>query len=149
MNVAAFLLGKNFHKWKLRKIDRDIAKGIEQFDNYAKNIIEELIKKIKNTGTFSESKDISGVIELLIKSDKLTKEEGKDFAENDHYSEKELIDEFKTFFMAGTDTTANNTTILIYQLAKHPDVMRKVKEEIEQKIGSRFGSLTFEDLKKL
>ena len=39
MNVAAFLLGKNFHKWKLRKIDRDIAKGIEQFDNYAKNII--------------------------------------------------------------------------------------------------------------
>ena len=147
--MAAFLLGKNFHKWKLRKIDRDIAKGIEQFDNYAKNIIEELIKKIKNTGTFSESKDISGVIELLIKSDKLTKEEGKDFAENDHYSEKELIDEFKTFFMAGTDTTANNTTILIYQLAKHPDVMRKVKEEIEQKIGSRFGSLTFEDLKKL
>ena len=147
--MAAFLLGKNFHKWKLRKIDRDIAKGIEQFDNYAKNIIEELIKKIKNTGTFSESKDISGVIELLIKSDKLTKEEGKDFDENDHYSEKELIDEFKTFFMAGTDTTANNTTILIYQLAKHPDVMRKVKEEIEQKIGSRFGSLTFEDLKKL
>ena len=53
MNVAAFLLGKNFHKWKLRKIDRDIAKGIEQFDNYAKDIIEELIKKIKRTETFS------------------------------------------------------------------------------------------------
>ena len=86
---------------------------------------------------------------MLIKSDKLTKEEGKKEDGNDFYSEKELIDEFKTFFMAGTDTTANNTTILIYQLAKHPDVLRRVKEEIEQKIGRRFGSLTFEDLKKL
>jgi len=41
------------------------------------------------------------------------------------------VDEFKTFFMAGTDTTANNTTILIYQLAKYPEVQEKVRKEIE------------------
>ena len=59
------------------------------------------------------------MIELLIRSGKLKSNENNK-EDGDFYTEKELINEFKTFFMAGTDTTANNTTILIYQLAKYP-----------------------------
>ena len=66
---------------------------------------------------------------MFLKSNQLkSKEEGK--KEGDFYTKQELIDQFKTFFMAGTDTTANNTTILIYQLAKHPKVLEKVRKEI-------------------
>jgi cytochrome P450 len=38
------------------------------------------------------------------------------------YTIEDLICDFKNFFAASTDTTANTTTILTYLLAKHKDV---------------------------
>jgi cytochrome P450 family 12 len=52
--------------------------------------------------------------------------------------------------MAGTDTTANSTTIMIYLLAKNPDIEAKVRKEIEEVIiGEDLSQLTHEHLKKL
>lgn len=36
------------------------------------------------------------------------------------------------FFLAGTDTTSTFTQNMIYQVAKNPDIERKVREEIEK-----------------
>jgi cytochrome P450 len=51
--------------------------------------------------------------------------------------------------MAGTDTTANNTTILIYLLSKHPEVQARVRQEIGEYIGDDLSQLTHDQLKKL
>lgn len=51
--------------------------------------------------------------------------------------------------MAGTDTTANNTTILIYQLAKYPDILKRVRQEIQSVLPPSTKDITYEHLKQL
>ncbi len=46
----------------------------------------------------------------------------------DFYTIQDLIDEFKNFFFAGTDTTSNNTTVLIYLLSKYTNIQQKLRE---------------------
>ena len=45
-------------------------------------------------------------------------------------SEEEIFEEFSVFFIAGTDTTSNFTQMMIYSIATHPEIERKVREEI-------------------
>lgn len=66
---------------------------------------------------------------MLIKENRLKDDSYRSEEEQkDYYTHSDLIDEFTTFFMAGTDTTSNNTTILIYLLAKYPEVQEKVRK---------------------
>lgn len=44
----------------------------------------------------------------------------------------QLIDEIKILFIAGHETTANALTFTFYLLAKHPEIQKKVFEEIVQ-----------------
>jgi cytochrome P450 len=41
---------------------------------------------------------------------------------------QDLIDEFKTFLFAGTDTTSNSTSILIYHIAKNKEIEKKLRK---------------------
>lgn len=73
------------------------------------------------------------MVDLLIKENKLKYTEEADTEDvaspkKDFYTIQDLIDEFKNFFFAGTDTTSNNTTILTYLLSKHTDIQQKVRE---------------------
>lgn len=47
--------------------------------------------------------------------------------------------------MAGTDTTATFTQLMIYSIATHPEVERKVREEIECHMNDE--DYSFENLK--
>lgn len=38
-----------------------------------------------------------------------------------YYNQKKIIEEFKTFFFAGSDTTTNLFHMAIYYLAKNPE----------------------------
>ena len=40
--------------------------------------------------------------------------------ELDHFSNQEIFEEFKMFFLAGTDTTAHFTQMMVYYLIKNP-----------------------------
>ena len=44
--------------------------------------------------------------------------------------EEEIFEEFNAFFVAGTDTTSNFTQMMIYEIARHPEIEAKVREEI-------------------
>ena len=48
------------------------------------------------------------------------------------YNEQSIFDEFRTFFFAGVDTTSNYLSTMIYLVVKHPEVERKVREEVEK-----------------
>lgn len=48
------------------------------------------------------------------------------------YSTKAIIDELMTFMLAGSDTTSNLTVFIVLELAKNPNILKKMKAEIDQ-----------------
>jgi len=47
-----------------------------------------------------------------------------------------LRDEIMNLAVAGRDTTASILTFTVYMLSQHPDILRRLREEILIKIGS-------------
>lgn len=62
-------------------------------------------------------------------------------------TDAQLRDEVMTIFLAGHETTANALTWTFYLLSSHPDVRRRLQNELSTVLGGR--SPTFEDLPKL
>ncbi len=61
--------------------------------------------------------------------------------------DKQLRDELMTIFLAGHETTAMNLTWTWYLLMEHPDVMARLKAEVDAALGDR--PATMADLGKL
>ena len=55
--------------------------------------------------------------------------------------------DFNTFFLAGVDTTTYYTTMMIYLIVQHPEVERKVREEIDKVM--KEDDYSYENLKQL
>ncbi|MCS6885717.1 MAG: cytochrome P450 [Acidobacteriota bacterium] len=62
-------------------------------------------------------------------------------------TDQQLRDEVMTLFLAGHETTANALTWTWYLLAKHPEIERKLHEEIDSVLSGRRPS--FDDVKRL
>ena len=52
----------------------------------------------------------------------------KTFSEGVVISDKELIDEIKTFIIAGTESTSNFIVGMIFLIFEHPKVVEKLRE---------------------
>ena len=48
------------------------------------------------------------------------------------YSEDDILAEFNTFFFAGMETTSAYLVMMIYLVIQHPEVEKKVREEIKE-----------------
>jgi len=71
-------------------------------------------------------------------------------ASDDHgelMSDKQIRDEVITIFTAGHETTANLLTWTLYLLARHPDVLAKLRQELDALLQSEIP--TAEDLQQL
>uniref|UniRef100_A0A8C2Z2L7 Cholesterol 24-hydroxylase n=1 Tax=Cyclopterus lumpus TaxID=8103 RepID=A0A8C2Z2L7_CYCLU len=62
--------------------------------------------------------------------------------------EELMLDNFVTFFIAGHETTANQLAFCIMELTRLPDILEKVKKEVDDVIGMK-QDITNEDLGKL
>ena len=56
---------------------------------------------------------------------------------------------YRTFILAGMDTTSNALSRILHLLAQHPDVQEKVRAEIIEAQGGDRSDLSYEDLIKL
>jgi len=76
-------------------------------------------------GDFGSSRDI---VSLAIAH--LTKESGSGgkLTEDDRAS---IVDQLKTFYFAGHDTTATTIAWAVWELSQHPDVLAKVRSELK------------------
>ena len=63
-------------------------------------------------------------------------------------SDRELVDEIKTFVIAGSETTANFLTAMILYVFEKPQVAEKLRKEIDSVIKSN-SDITFENIKKM
>jgi cytochrome P450 len=71
----------------------------------------------------------------------------RDEQSNARMDDRQLRDELVTLFVAGNDTTANALTWFWYVLDRHPEVDRRVRQELTDVLGDR--APTAEDLPKL
>ncbi len=63
------------------------------------------------------------------------------------FTREELIDEIGVFFLAGHETTASVLTWVFYILAARPDVVERIRTEVDAVVGSR--DIQFADVKQL
>lgn len=65
---------------------------------------------------------------------------------------KVIRDQLLNILLAGRDTTAGTLSFALLELARRPEIMEKLKEEVQEKFGrgegSRLEEITFESLKK-
>ncbi|KAG8561503.1 hypothetical protein GDO81_015371 [Engystomops pustulosus] len=66
----------------------------------------------------------------------------------DGCSMEDLIDNFVTFFIAGQETTANQLSFAVMELARNPEILTRVQSEVDEVIGSK-RDIDYEDLGKL
>ncbi|XP_028295068.1 cholesterol 24-hydroxylase-like isoform X1 [Gouania willdenowi] len=77
----------------------------------------------------------------------IMKAAGKEETTSTEYEEI-MLDNFVTFFIAGQETTANQLAFCIMELGRHPDILQKVKKEVDDVIGMK-KDVSYEDLGKL
>ncbi|XP_008280213.1 cytochrome P450 46A1.2 [Stegastes partitus] len=83
-------------------------------------------------------KDIlTQIIKTAGKEESMTKED-----------EEFMLDNFVTFFIAGQETTANQLAFCIQELARHPDILEKVRKEVDDVVGMK-QDISYDDLGKL
>nr|BED42948.1 cytochrome P450 monooxygenase [Trametes versicolor] len=74
-----------------------------------------------------ERNDLQGrdLLTLLIKANMAT-----DIPDNQKMSDEDVISQIPTFLIAGHETTSTSTTWALYAFCKHPEVQRKLREEL-------------------
>ncbi|MCO5231403.1 MAG: cytochrome P450 [Chitinophagales bacterium] len=73
--------------------------------------------------------------------------QAKDADTGEMMSHTKLIDELKTFYFAGHETTAFGLSWAMYELSQHPEIVQKIKDEAASVIIN--GKIGVEGLKKL
>lgn len=62
--------------------------------------------------------------------------------------EELMLDNFVTFFIAGQETTANQLAFAVMELGRLPEILTKVKQEVDDVIGMK-QEISFDDLGKM
>ncbi|KAF8697899.1 hypothetical protein HU200_035396 [Digitaria exilis] len=120
----------NVRRWRLERTVRDTLMGI----------IGERLAAATEAGRRGYGTDLLG---LMLEAN-AGGEGGKSVMSMD-----EIVDECKTFFFAGHDTTAHLLTWAMYLLGTHPEWQRRLREEVLQECGGTDTPLHGDALNKL
>jgi len=71
----------------------------------------------------------------------------RDVTTGEAFSRSELIDQLGVFFLAGHETTASALTWAVYILASRPDILLKLRAEVDSVAGD--GPLSFEQTRRM
>ena len=107
--------------------------------NYLKSLVNEIIEKRKEKGedVKKERWDMDVLDRLLAGNDKPGQEK---------FTQEEIVGELIGFFLAGSETTSNTMTFMVYELCKNPDIMKKLVAEIDKVYEELNGDITPENL---
>jgi len=112
--------------WRLLRLtglftEKGSAEHFKLLDDYSRKVVRELSGRAKEEGNAGPS-----FVGLFL-------QDGLEKGEN--HSEKYLRDLVLNFLLAGRDTTAQALSWTIYCVAGHPEVERKIMEELEDMLG--------------
>ena len=132
-------MGKQAWNLGLTAKIRESKECVALMRNKADEILKERSKVIMN----SPKKDKITDIIQAITYEKMDK--SSDFSS---YSDKDLVDDFIAFLLGGTDTTTLFFTMMVYYIGKHPEVHKKLREQINSFIKTD-ADLVYDNLKQL
>ncbi|KAJ8045983.1 Cholesterol 24-hydroxylase [Holothuria leucospilota] len=66
----------------------------------------------------------------------------------DQFDMETMVDEFLTFFVAGQETTSNLVGFTMVQLGRHPEILKRVRDEIDAVVGDK-DFIEYEDVMKM
>ena len=124
--VAPYLTPFSYINGKHRRFKKDMA----WFDGHLFNLINERRK---------ENQPVNDLLSMLLHS------RYEDTGEP--MSDQQLRDEAVTLFAAGHETSSNGLAWMFYLLAQHPDILQKLKSEVDEVLAA--GTPSFGDLRKL
>jgi cytochrome P450 len=108
------------------KRNRTFKANLRRLDDFILNIIAQRKKEVSKDDFLSYLMDIKT-------------EDGQTY-----FSEKQLKDELVTLYIAGQETTASVLTFAIHELMKNPEILQKMKAEIDT-----VDALTYQNLGQL
>ncbi|XKL66993.1 hypothetical protein PGB90_010413 [Kerria lacca] len=107
---------------------RILAPSLSGYNSFV-IIIEEIMEFLKDTLRNHHESDGNDFISVFLRE--IDKNENN--AENT-FTEKQLLVLLEDFFMAGSETTSNSLTFVIYYLIKYPTVQAKIHLELDKVI---------------
>uniref|UniRef100_A0A6U1W3V7 Cytochrome P450 n=1 Tax=Vannella robusta TaxID=1487602 RepID=A0A6U1W3V7_9EUKA len=133
-------LNKSIHFFetldKLLGTKKKLDKMLADFEYFMQSMISakrEQLQKEEENGTERDSKDILDY--LLTGSSSIT------------LSDREIVHNLNTFFIAGHETTSGALTSVLHFLARNPDAQKRARAEIESTC--KGNELTYDDIREL
>ncbi|XP_026880867.2 cholesterol 24-hydroxylase-like isoform X1 [Electrophorus electricus] len=121
--------------WNRKKV-REIQEAVKLLRTTGAKWINQRRKAVENAEDVPKD-----ILTKILK----TAEELKADGEENH---EVMLDNFVTFFIAGQETTASQLSFAIMELGRHPEILKRTKEEVDEVLGTRRDVL-YEDLGKL
>ncbi|XP_049816477.1 probable cytochrome P450 6a14 [Schistocerca nitens] len=119
---------KDFTEYFTRVVDETV-KHREETGVIRKDFLQ-LMTQLKNNGYVDDSFSITGQPKTEQKSKTLTT--------------KEVAAQAWMFLIAGFETSSTTVSFCLYELARHPDIQKKVQEEIDDVLKKTNGDVTYE-----
>ncbi|XP_071794366.1 cholesterol 24-hydroxylase-like [Asterias amurensis] len=119
-----------------RKHKQEVRDSIKFLRDTGRKCIEKRLEAIQREEDVPQD-----ILTYILKSVTEASGKDKDLMEN-------VIDEFLTFFVAGQETTANLLSFTLLELGHHPEVMHRLKTEVESVYGDK-DYLEYSDVVKL
>ncbi|XP_015280489.1 PREDICTED: cytochrome P450 4V2 [Gekko japonicus] len=125
---------------------REHRRGLKILHSFTDNVIAEKARELENREQHQSTDEQSGhkvrraFLDMLLNA---TDDDGKKLSYQD------VREEVDTFMFEGHDTTAAAANWSIFLLACHPEVQRKVHQELDDVFGDSNRHVTSDDLKEL
>jgi len=122
LTLSNFLLGPDILRHSPFPGHKRVLNNINRFRDICLKIVTEKKEQyLKNKGKPKERKDM---LDHLFESVEACPEE-------DTLTEKDIVDEFITFFLAGMDTTGHLVAMATYFLTQHPEHLPALRKEVD------------------
>lgn len=101
---------------------------------------------VRDTVTYRETHNVSrrDFLQLLIDLRKTTKQE-----DGNALTIEQMAAQAFAFFVAGFETSSTTMTFCLYELARHLDVQRRVREEVREVLKRHDGQITYDAVQEM
>ncbi|KAL2492486.1 Cytochrome [Abeliophyllum distichum] len=130
-------------KWisKVNGFDARADKVIKSFDEFLSGVVEDHRNRNQGKTDLDDSNNHADLVDLLLE---IQRENKSSFALDDETIKAVIFD----MFGAGTDTTYASLEWTMAEVLRHPEIMKKLQNEVKQVAGSK-KEVAEEDLEKM
>ncbi|KAF8189728.1 cytochrome P450 [Pholiota molesta] len=121
-------------EWRLVEFGTDKVKPLRKIiDEFAEPLMTEALERLQREVSGEKAEEDSNLLAHLVR----------------HTQDRKVLkDELMNLLVAGRDTTGSLLTFAFYMLTQHPDIERRLREEIFEKIGP-VGNPTYEHMREM